>query len=95
MITIGMDYEVLPGKEAAFEEKFRDVLAAFEAGTGHRRSRLYRQVDSPSTYLIHSEWDSREAFQEFLKSDAFRAVTNWGREQILAGRPRHRVYGDE
>ena len=30
MVTIGMNYRVLPGKESSFEEKFRDVLAAFE-----------------------------------------------------------------
>jgi long-chain acyl-CoA synthetase len=32
------------------------------------------------------------AFQEFIRSDAFRAVTNWGKEQILSGRPQHKVY---
>jgi heme-degrading monooxygenase HmoA len=95
MVTIGMNYDVLPGREKAFEEKFREVIATFEAGSGHRRTRLYRDVHAPQSYLIHSDWESKEAYGAFLKSDAFRDVTNWGKEQILAGRPRHRVYGDE
>jgi len=95
MVTIGMNYEVLPGKEALFEEKFRAVVAAFEADAGHRSSRLYRDVDRPGSYLIHSDWESKEAFLAFIRSDAFRAVTSWGKEQILADRPRHRIYGDE
>jgi heme-degrading monooxygenase HmoA len=95
MVTIGMNYEVLPGKEALFEEKFRDVLASFREGSGHRETLLYRRVDAPRSYLIHSEWDSREQFLAFLRSDAFRAVTEWGREEILAGRPRHRIWGGD
>lgn len=95
MITIGMNYRVLPGKEDAFEEKFHAVLATFEEGAGHRASHLYREVGAPQVYLIHSEWESREDFQAFVRSEAFRDVTNWGKESILAGRPSHRIYGDE
>ena len=95
MITIGMNYQVLPGKEDAFEAKFSDVLATFEQGAGHRTSHLYREVGAQQTYLIHSEWETREAFQEFIRSDAFRQVTNWGKESILDGRPSHRVYGND
>jgi len=94
MVTIGMNYEVLPGREADFEEKFRAVLELFARDSGHRRSRLYRDVDAPGSYLIHSEWETREAFTTFLRSDEFREVTAWGKEQILAGRPQHRVFGE-
>jgi heme-degrading monooxygenase HmoA len=94
MVTIGMNYEVLTGREALFEEKFRAVIAAFSRDAGHRQSRLYRDVEAPGSYLIHSEWDSREAFTAFLRSDAFRDVTAWGKERILAGRPRHRIFGE-
>lgn len=94
MVTIGMNYEVLPGKEALFEEKFRAVIEAFAGDSGHRRSRLYRDVEAPGSYLIHSEWESKDAFTAFLRSDAFRAVTAWGKDEILAGRPTHRVFGE-
>ncbi len=39
-----------------------------------------------ASYLITSEWSDESAFQEFIRSEAFRAVTNWGKEQILSGR---------
>ena len=94
MVTIGMNYDVLPGKEDLFEEKFREVIQAFREEAGHRQSRLYRDVDASGSYLIHSEWDTKEAFTAFVRSDAFRQVTSWGREGILAGRPKHRVFGE-
>lgn len=95
VITIGMNYEVLPGKEKAFEDKFRAVIEAFRKDSGHRSTHLYRDVDAPCSYLIHSEWESRDAFFRFLRSDTFREVTAWGKEGILAGRPRHRVFSEE
>jgi heme-degrading monooxygenase HmoA len=95
VVTIGMNYEVLPGKEGLFEEKFRSVIESFDTDAGHRASWLYRDVDAPGRYLIHSEWESRDAFLKFIRSDAFREVTNWGKERILAGRPRHRIYSAE
>jgi len=95
MVTIGMNYEVRPGKETLFEEKFRAVLAVFASGTGHRITRLYRDVGSPQSYLIHSEWETQDSFLDFIRSDIFRDVTNWGREEILTARPRHRVFSDE
>lgn len=95
MVTIGMNYEVLPGKDRDFEEKFRVVIDSFEKDAGHHRSSLFRDVDSPGSYLIHSEWESKDAFLAFIRSDEFRRVTSWGREEILADRPRHRIYGDE
>ena len=94
MITVGMNYEVLEGKNAEFEEGFRKVLAVMGDIPGHVRSRLFRDVDQAGSYLIHSEWETREAFTGFIRSEAFADVTRWGKEQILAGRPSHTVYGD-
>jgi heme-degrading monooxygenase HmoA len=90
-----MNYEVLPGKESLFEEKFRAVLESFATDSGHRVSHLFRDVDSPQSYLIHSEWESRDSFLKFIRSEKFREVTSWGKEQILAARPRHRLYAEE
>lgn len=91
MVTVGMDYDVLPGQEAAFERTVREVLARLEAAPGHTRTRLYRDVDRPASYLIHSEWSDRAAFLAFTHSDAFAQVTRRGRDEMLAGPPRHRI----
>lgn len=95
MITVGMYYEVLPGREKEFEEKFEAVANALEGQAGHVRSLLYQQVKKPNSYTILSEWDAKDDFTAFIKSDAFRAVTDWGKAEILAGRPSHKVYGRE
>ena len=95
MITVGMYYEVLPGKEKEFEEKFEAVAGALEDQSGHVQSLLYQQVKNPNSYTILSEWEAQEDFMAFIRSDAFRAVTDWGKAEILAGRPRHKLYGRE
>ena len=92
MITVGMNYHVIEGKQQDFEEKFRAVITALEAAPGHTSSNLWRDVSDNASYLITSEWSDEQAFQTFIRSDAFRAVTNWGKEQILSGRPQHKVY---
>ncbi|MAT71920.1 MAG: antibiotic biosynthesis monooxygenase [Planctomycetaceae bacterium] len=92
MITVGMNYRVIPGKESDFEEKFAAVLGALNAAPGHTSSTLWKDVADGASYLITSEWNDEQAFKDFITSDAFRSVTNWGKEQILAGRPSHKVY---
>jgi heme-degrading monooxygenase HmoA len=95
MITIGMNYTVLDGKEGVFERAFQAVLDAMKDDAGHRASQLFRDVGDRKKYLIISEWESKEAFDRFVRSDVFARVTNWGREEVLAERPRHRLYREE
>jgi heme-degrading monooxygenase HmoA len=92
IVTVGLYYEVKPGKAEAFIAKFEEVVAALRQGPGHRESHLYRRVDDADSFAILSEWDSREAFLSFLKSEAFAAVTRWGLGEALRSRPRHRIY---
>ena len=128
MITVGMNYKVIPGKEQDFEDKFAAVVDALNAAEGHTKSNLWRAVErrvnssktiwhrfrgwfgkdptpllvedddddvanqEVNSYLITSDWNDEAAFGAFIRSDEFRAVTDWGSEQILAGRPSHTVY---
>lgn len=92
MITVGMNYQVIEGKQEDFEQKFAAVLEALNSADGHTTSTLWKDVADGSSYLITSEWSDEKAFTDFIRSDAFRAVTDWGKEQILAGRPQHKVY---
>ena len=93
MITVGMNYEVIEGKQEQFEAVFAKVLVVMEAMEGHGESHLYRDVAKANSYLIVSEWSDEAAFDAFTKSDKFRSVVDWGKEQILAGRPKHEIYG--
>lgn len=92
MVTIGMNYKVLEGKEDVFERAFTAVLGSMQGMKGHSLTRLYRDVSEPRSYLIVSEWSEKSEFDAFVRSEAFAKVTNWGKEQVLADRPRHQVY---
>ncbi|MGI8905320.1 MAG: antibiotic biosynthesis monooxygenase family protein [Candidatus Sumerlaeaceae bacterium] len=92
MITVGMNYQVLPDKNELFERVFNSVLGVMAELEGHASTHLYRDVFEPQSYLIVSEWSSREAFDAFISSPRFRSVTDFGKEQVLAGRPSHHIY---
>src|SRR5437868_630614 len=85
MTTIGMHYDVLPGMEQTFVNGFEGVLQALRKVDGHVESRLYEDVGQRGSYLIVSEWNAKAAFDTFISSDAFRAVTTWGKQQVLRG----------
>lgn len=92
MVTIGMNYKMIPGKEKVFEDAFKKVLGVMNEMEGHSKSFLYSDVSDKQSYLIVSEWSSEDAFNTFMQSDKFKNVVNWGKENILAGRPSHTVY---
>lgn len=92
MVTIGMNYEILEGKDQPFEKMFAKVIEIMNQTAGHQVTHLYRDVWKARSYLIVSEWDSREQFDAFLASDAFKKTAAWGKESILASRPAHNVY---
>ncbi len=92
MVTIGMNYRVLPGKEVIFETAFKRVLDTMQQMPGHTESHLYKDVAAENSYLILSDWNDKGAFDTFVRSEAFAKVTNWGKEQILADRPKHQVF---
>ncbi len=94
MVTIGMNYKVIKGKEQLFESKFDQVVDVMQGVDGHTESHVFRDVHDPQHYLIISQWSKREAFDAFISSDIFRQTTSWGREEVLSDRPRHEIFGE-
>lgn len=92
MVTIGMNYKIIPGKEEIFESAFKNVMKVMDEMDGHTRSNLYKDVNDVHSYLIVSDWNSEEAYKAFIDSDKFASVVDWGKENILAGRPSHTMY---
>ncbi len=92
MLTVGMNYKIIPGKEKSFESAFRGVVKAMNEIEEHKKTNLYADIDDKASYLIVSEWDSKDAFNAFIGSEKFKKVTDWGAEKILAGRPSHNLY---
>jgi heme-degrading monooxygenase HmoA len=97
VVTIGMNYHVLAGKEPVFEAACQRVLEVMRAASGHDSSQVYRRVDGGGAgeYLIVSRWSDEDAFQAFIRSETFRKVTSWGADNVLAGRPRHTTYRED
>ena len=69
MVTIGMNYHVLPGKESVFEAAVAKVVDTMKGIDGHEESHLYKEVgDAEPAYLIVSRWASEDAFRAFSPS---------------------------
>ena len=92
MITVGMNYKIIPGKDEEFIAVFKKVLQIMSEMPGHGESHLYRDVSSEHDYLILSEWNDEDAFDAFVASDRFKSVVAWGRKSVLAARPKHEIY---
>jgi heme-degrading monooxygenase HmoA len=95
MTTIGMHYDVRPGKEEEFEQGFLKTLDLLNRLPGHVESHLYEDVASRGSYVILSQWQTKEDFDAFLRSDAFKQAVAWGKAEILRSRPRHRVFEEQ
>ncbi len=93
MITVGMDYKIIPGKDEQFTKVFSKVLEVIQNSPGHTETHLFRDVYSEHDYLVISEWSDEDAFNAFIKSDRFKGVTDWGKENVLRDRPKHEIYG--
>jgi heme-degrading monooxygenase HmoA len=95
MTTIGMHYDVVPGKEEEFERGFVGVLEHLKQVQGHVESHMYEDVQSVGSYVILSQWATKEDFERFMQSPEFRQVVAWGKAEMLRGRPRHKVYSHQ
>jgi len=87
-----MHYDVIAGKEEEFEKGFLGVIAHLAKVAGHIESRLFSDVATEGSYLIMSQWDSKQNFENFIHSPEFKSVVSWGKAEILRGRPLHKVY---
>lgn len=92
LTTVGMHYEVIPGKEEEFERGFIGVIDLLQTLPGHIESHMYEDVQSVGSYVILSSWQSKDDFDAFMRSDAFKSAVAWGKAEILRGRPRHKIY---
>lgn len=93
MITVGMNYEIIEGKEKEFETMFAKVLTVMADFSGHSDTHLFTDVWKSNSYLVISEWSDEKAFDGFISSERFKNVVDWGKEKVLASRPKHEVYG--
>jgi hypothetical protein len=90
MVSVGMNYEVTPGKVKAFADGFKGLTLAREGVEGRVDSQIF---GTRSVRAIISSFRSGPAARfRFMRSAAFKEATAWGEMKILAGRPRHRIF---
>ena len=82
-------FTVNPERGADFEEHWRKRESYLNEVPGFMHFSLLRG-DEPGQYVSHSTWESREAFEAWTKSEAFRKAHAQARtpEGILVGHPR-------
>ncbi|MGW9403010.1 antibiotic biosynthesis monooxygenase family protein [Arthrobacter sp. NPDC055585] len=73
MYVVVNTLEITPDTAEAFEKAFIDSMAHLEGVPGLGRSTLMRPEGASNTYLSTMEFDSRESFMDWLKSDSFKA----------------------
>ncbi|HER35092.1 MAG: antibiotic biosynthesis monooxygenase [Halothiobacillaceae bacterium] len=69
-------FRIHPGREEAFEAVWRNRDSHLEGVPGFRQFELLRGPthDDHTLYASHTLWDSRQAFEDWTRSAAFRAA---------------------
>ena len=67
LTTVGMQYEVISGKEEEFERGFIGVIEVLKTLPGHIESHMYEDVQSVGSYVILSSWENKESFDAFMR----------------------------
>jgi heme-degrading monooxygenase HmoA len=82
------NFKVAPGKEEQFEQVWKTRETHLQAVPGFVRFALLRG-DGQGEYVSHSTWESREAFLDWTKSEAFIAGHRQGGSMmgVLEGPP--------
>ncbi len=84
-------FEVLRGREAAFEEVWATRDSHLKSVDGFVAFHLMRgpETDAHTLYASHTAWRDRPAFEAWTKSEAFRAAHKGARSSgdLYAGPP--------
>ena len=83
--------KVKQGEEAAFEAAYTQVTRKVKGTTGHLRDELLRRTDEPGSYIVLSEWESRERFLQWEDAPIHRETTTPMRPH-WAGRVERVIY---
>ncbi len=68
MVRAVLQIKVTAGREAEFQQAWREIAEQVRLQPGSLRQALMRDPDNPSTFVIASDWSSRETFHEFERS---------------------------
>ncbi|GHF31665.1 heme-degrading monooxygenase HmoA [Deinococcus metalli] len=72
MITVANRIYVKPEYHDAFEQRFRERAGMVDTMPGFVSNMVLRPVKDGEPFVVLTVWDSREAFDAWTQSDAFR-----------------------
>ena len=70
VITEQAALDVIPGREAEFEEAFATAKAIIAASPGFVSLRLLRCIETPKRFLLLVEWDTLEDHTDGFRGSA-------------------------
>jgi len=87
-------FQVNPGYESDFEDNWRRRERHLDEVPGFLAFHLLK--GEAGIYLSHSTWESRQAFEAWTQSEAFRKAhsSSPGSKSILSGPPQLSVYDE-
>jgi heme-degrading monooxygenase HmoA len=68
MVRATLYMKVKAGREAEFEPAWRAIAERARAFPGILRQALTRDPNDPASFVVTSDWESREAFSRFERS---------------------------
>ena len=84
-------FKILPGKEEAFEEVWRNRESRLEEVPGFKQFHLLKgpQHEDHTLYASHTIWNDEDAFVAWTKSEHFRAAhrTAGSNDKLYDGHP--------
>ena len=73
MITVANRINVKPEYADAFEQRFAERAGLVDGMPGFISNQVLRPANPDDPYVVLTFWESREAFEAWTRSDAFRA----------------------
>jgi heme-degrading monooxygenase HmoA len=84
-------FRIGEGREAEFEKTWRERDSYLDEVPGFQKFRLLRgpTAEGVTLYVSHSLWESRDAFEDWTRSDSFRKAHATARsaEGVVLGHP--------
>jgi heme-degrading monooxygenase HmoA len=75
MVRTTLHMKVKAGREADFERAWRAIADKVRLAPGSVRQTLSRDPADPASFVITSDWESRELFHQFERSPEQDALT--------------------
>jgi len=86
MVRATLEMHVKDGRGDEFEEAWRRIAAEVRQAPGNLRQALLRDPNDPNSFVVTSDWESRDAFTQFERSPEQDDLTAPLRELRESGR---------